>query len=111
MNKKTYKLFGAENPTCVSFSFELSCFYRLLGSSDMLVECCFKLVANRFCRGFLFKMFSARFCRISVFSRWLWLGCGAVRSIRSGCGLSLAQFRLFKMVLAQALRIAVLDVA
>ena len=76
----------------------------------MLVECCLKLVANRFDVAFslngcgsilshfcLFKVAVARVWRSSVYSKWLWL--------------ELAPFRLFKMALARALSMSVLDVA
>ena len=73
----------------------------------MLVECCLKLVANRFDVAFslngcgsilshfcLFKVAVARVWRSSVYSKWLWLEPGAFPSFQNGFGSSLKYVRL-----------------
>ena len=45
--------------------------------------------------------------RISVFAKWLWLESGAFLHFRSGCGLSLAHFRLCEVAVVRVWRISV----
>ena len=59
----------------------------------MLVECCLKLVSNRFDVAFSLK--------------WLRLDSVAFLSFQSGCGSSVAQFGLFEVAVARAWRISV----
>ena len=76
---KCIQLFGAENPTCVSSSFEQPWFDHLLWNSNFLIKRCLKLFVCLLC---------CSCCRAArkreSGAKWLWLKLGATLPLQTG---------------------------
>ena len=101
------KLLGAENPTCVSFSFEsslllnhryLKCHPDNFANSNN----CVKLESQTMQP----HMLGASFC-----AKLLWLQSGAFLFLQSCCGLSLAQSYLCEVTVASCVHFWLCNVA